>query len=79
MNNACILEIKIKKLEFKYYWVSTEKESTKIAVKKSVSYLHVCIPEYILPDAFTSGKLLPVPMMCGHSYCLIWKSVANWK
>lgn len=70
MNNACILEIKIKKLESKFQL----KRKVQIAVKKSVSYLHVCIPEYILPDVFTRGKLLPVPMMNGHSYCLIWKS-----
>lgn len=55
------------------------KRKVQISVKKSVSYLHICILDFILPDVLTSGKLQSVPMMSGDIYCLIWKSVAHWK
>ena len=61
--------------------VKTEKhelrKEVQMSVKKSVSYLHVCIPDFPFPDVSTSRKLMPAPMMSGHIHCLIWKSVPD--
>lgn len=69
--------IKIKKPGSKWYF--QVKRNVQISVKKSVSYLHVCMLDFILPDVLTSGKLLSMPMMSGDIYCLVWKSDADWK
>lgn len=58
MNNS---SIKVKKLGSKWYFQL--KRKVQISVKKSVSYLHVCILDFILPDILTSGKLLSMPVM----------------
>ena len=53
------------------------RKEVQMSVKKSVSHLHVCKPDFPFPDVSTSGKLLPAPMMTGHIQGLMWKSVSD--